>query len=226
MERLACCSRSSREMEANLDPSSPVLSGGWRFSQFYRRRSSFREEEAQSAPSSSAFGHGGWRLTKLRAAVVESQVFWVEIRTRGSQRLRSQEEEDLRRRLRLFEEEVSGGSRRACLGFPVVHRRKRSRSTIELSDGKTRRRRSPMARRLCRLGVPAKSCDGGKRRWLCEDGATKLRRATRGGRMNQILTRVLLCLLPARPEQARRSVCGLWAMHFLTFKLHYKTLIT
>ncbi|KAH0872958.1 hypothetical protein HID58_070320, partial [Brassica napus] len=176
---------------------------GWRFSQFYRRRSSFREEEAQSAPSSSAFGHGGWRLTKLRAAVVESQ-----IRTRGSQRLRSQEEEDLRRRLRLFEEEVSGGSRRACLGFPVVHRRKRSRSTIELSDGKTRRRRSPMARRLCRLGVPAKSCDGGKRRWLCEDGATKLRRATRGGRMNQILTRVLLCLLPARPEQARRSVSG------------------
>ncbi|CAF2056507.1 unnamed protein product, partial [Brassica napus] len=97
---------------------------GWRFSQFYRRRSSFREEEAQSAPSSSAFGHGGWRLTKLRAAVVESQ------------RLRSQEEEDLRRRLRLFEEEVSGGSRRACLGFPVVHRRKRSRSTIELSDGR------------------------------------------------------------------------------------------
>ncbi|CAN6843838.1 unnamed protein product, partial [Brassica oleracea] len=126
---------------------------GWRLSQFYQRRSSFREEEAQSAPSSPAFGHGGWRLTKLRAAVVESQ------------RLRSQEEEDLRRRLRLFEEEVSGGSRRACLGFPVVHRRKRSRSTIELSDGKTRRRRSPMARRLCRLGVPAKSCDGGKRRW-------------------------------------------------------------
>ncbi|WZZ57926.1 hypothetical protein YC2023_058033 [Brassica napus] len=122
---------------------------GWRLSQFYRRRSSFREEEAQSAPSSPAFGHGRWRLTKLRAAVVESQ------------RLRSQEEEDLRRRLRLFEEEVSGGSRRACLRFPVVHRRKRSRSTIELSDGKTRRRRSPMARRLCRLGVPAKSCDGG-----------------------------------------------------------------
>ncbi|WZZ72552.1 LOW QUALITY PROTEIN: hypothetical protein YC2023_083922 [Brassica napus] len=149
-------------MEANLDPSSPVLSRGWRLSQFYRRRSSFREEEAQSAPSSPAFGHGGWRLTKLRAAVVESQVFWVEIWTRGSQRLRSQEEEDLRRRLRLFEEEVSGG--RVCLGFPVVHRRKRSRSTIELSDGKTRRRRSPMARRLCRLGVPAKSCDGGKRR--------------------------------------------------------------
>ncbi|CAN7033068.1 unnamed protein product, partial [Brassica oleracea var. botrytis] len=165
---------------------------GWRLSQFYQRRSSFREEEAQSAPSSPAFGHGGWRLTKLRAAVVESQ------------RLRSQEEEDLRRRLRLFEEEVSGGSRRACLGFPVVHRRKRSRSTIELSDEKTRRRRSPMARRLCRLGIPVE-IDGGKRRWLCEDGTTKLRRATRGGRMNQILTRVLLCLLPARPE-------GPWAM--------------
>ncbi|KAF3587258.1 hypothetical protein F2Q69_00026982 [Brassica cretica] len=122
---------------------------GWRLSQFYRRRSSFREEEAQSAPSSPVFGHG-----RLR---------WVvgQIWTRGSQRLRSQEEEDLRRRLRLFEEEVSGGSRRACLRFPVVHRRKRSRSTIELSDGKTRRRRSPMARRLCRLVVPAKSCDGG-----------------------------------------------------------------
>ena len=88
-----------------------------------------------------------------------------QIWTRGSQRLRSQEKEDLRRQLRLFEEEVSGGSRRACLGFPVVHRRKRSRSTIELSDEKTRRRRSPMARRLCRLGIPAKSCDGGKRRW-------------------------------------------------------------
>ncbi|CAN6855922.1 unnamed protein product, partial [Brassica oleracea] len=176
---------------------------GWRLSQFYRRRSSFREEEAQSAPSSPVFGHGGWRLTKLRAAVVESQ------------RLRSQEEDDLQRRLRLFEEEVCGGSRRACLGFPVVHRRKRSRSTIELSDGKTRRRKSPMAWRLCRLGVPAKTCDGGKRRWLCEDGATKLRRATRGGRMNQILTRVLLCLLPARPEQARRSVCGPWAMFLI-----------
>ncbi|KAL0656781.1 hypothetical protein Bca4012_077365 [Brassica carinata] len=114
-------------MEANLDPSSPVLSRG-------------RVEAFLVLPT----------LTKLRAAVVESQ--W----------LRSQEEEDLRRRLRLFEEEVSGG--RVCLGFPVVHRRKRSRSTIELSDGKTRRRRSPMARRLCRLGVPAKSCDGGKRR--------------------------------------------------------------
>ncbi|CAN6873854.1 unnamed protein product [Brassica oleracea] len=50
---------------------------------------------------------------------------------------------------------------------------------------------------------------------LCEDGATKLRRTTRGARMNQILTRVLLCLLPASPEQARRSVCGLWAMFLI-----------
>ncbi|WZY94527.1 hypothetical protein YC2023_066856 [Brassica napus] len=44
-------SRFTREMEATLDPSSP----------FHRRRSSFREEEAQS----------------LCAAVVEPQVFWV-----------------------------------------------------------------------------------------------------------------------------------------------------
>ncbi|WZZ76678.1 hypothetical protein YC2023_088048 [Brassica napus] len=44
-------SRFTREMEATLDPSSP----------FHRRRSSFREEEAQS----------------LRAAVVEPHVFWV-----------------------------------------------------------------------------------------------------------------------------------------------------
>ena len=133
-----------------------------------------------------------------------------QIGTRGSQRLRSQEEEDLRRRLRLFEEEVSGG--RVCLGFPVVHRRKRSRSTIELSCGVTRRRRNPMARRLFRFGAPANSCDGGKRRWLCVDWATKLRRATRGGRIIQIIARVLLCFLSARPEQPRRSVCGPWAM--------------
>ncbi|CAN7105074.1 unnamed protein product [Brassica rapa subsp. narinosa] len=72
-----------------------------------------------------------------------------------------------------------------------------------------------MARRLCSLGVPAKSCDGGKRRWLCEDGATKSRRATRGGLMSQILTRVLLCLLHARPEQARRSGFGPWAMFLI-----------
>ncbi|CAN7039436.1 unnamed protein product, partial [Brassica oleracea var. botrytis] len=50
---------------------------------------------------------------------------------------------------------------------------------------------------------------------LCEDEATKLRRATRGGRMNQILTRVLLCLLSARPEQARRNVCGPWTMFLI-----------
>ncbi|KAH0930592.1 hypothetical protein HID58_016319, partial [Brassica napus] len=77
--------------------------------------------------------------------------------------------------------------------------------TIELSDGKTRRRRRSMARRLCSLGVPAKSCDGGKRRWVCENGATKSRRTARGGLMSQILTCVLLCLLHARPEQARCS---------------------
>ncbi|CAN6820089.1 unnamed protein product [Brassica oleracea var. botrytis] len=69
-----------------------------------------------------------------------------------------------------------------------------------------------MARRLFRFGAPANSCDGGKRRWLCVDGATKLRRVTRGGRIIQIIARVLLCFLPARPEQPRRSVCGPWAM--------------
>ncbi|KAF3573413.1 hypothetical protein F2Q69_00061801 [Brassica cretica] len=55
---------------------------GWRLPQFYRRRSSFWEEEAQSAPSSP-----------------------VEV-SRGSQRLRSQEE-DLRRRFLLFERRLA-----------------------------------------------------------------------------------------------------------------------
>ncbi|CAF1792232.1 unnamed protein product [Brassica napus] len=68
-----------------------------------------------------------------------------------------------------------------------------------------------MARKLFRL-ESVNSCDGGKRRWLCVDGANKLRRATRGGRIIQIIARVLLCFLPARPEQPRRSVCGPWAM--------------
>ncbi|CAG7864857.1 unnamed protein product [Brassica rapa] len=67
MERLACSVGIIREMEATLDPSSP----------FHRRHSSFREEEVQSVPSSSAFSHGEWRLTKLRTAVVELHVFWV-----------------------------------------------------------------------------------------------------------------------------------------------------
>ncbi|KAH0933837.1 LOW QUALITY PROTEIN: hypothetical protein HID58_010954, partial [Brassica napus] len=169
MERRACCSRSTREMEANLDPSSPVLSRGWRLSQFYRRRSSSREEEAQSAPSLPVFGHGGWRLTKLHAAVVESQ--------------------------------VSGGSRRACLGFPVVYRRKRSRFK-RLNSPTGRQGVEEVRWRGGSVGAELrrKRCDGGKRRWLCEDGGSKLRRATRGGRMSQILTRVRLCLLPARPE--------------------------
>ncbi|WZZ72551.1 hypothetical protein YC2023_083921 [Brassica napus] len=38
--------------------------------------------------------------------------------------------------------------------------------------------------------------------------------------MNQILTRVLLCLLPASPEQARRSVCGPWAIFNCTTSRH------
>ncbi|CAN7116988.1 unnamed protein product, partial [Brassica rapa subsp. narinosa] len=166
---------------------------GWRLSQFYRRRSSSREEEAQSAPSLPVFGHGGWRLTKLHAAVVESQVFWVEVRV--------SKEEDLRRRLCLFEEEVSGGSRRACLGFPVVYRRKRSRFK-RLNSPTGRQGVEEVRWRGGSVGAELrrKRCDGGKRRWLCEDGGSKLRRATRGGRMSQILTRVRLCLLPARPE--------------------------
>ncbi|KAH0868679.1 LOW QUALITY PROTEIN: hypothetical protein HID58_075701, partial [Brassica napus] len=198
MERLACCSCSTREMEANLDPSSPVLSRGWRLSQFYRRRSSFREEEAQSAPSSPAFGHGGWRLTKLRAAVVESQ------------RLRSQEEEDLRRRLRLFEEEVSGGRGfRWFIGGRDLVQRLNS-PTGRQGVAEVRWRGGSVGSEFRRKVVTVESVGR-----LCEDGATKLRRATRGARMNQILTRVLLCLLPASPEQARRSVCGPWAMFLI-----------
>ncbi|KAH0937879.1 hypothetical protein HID58_005340 [Brassica napus] len=43
--------------------------------------------------------------------------------------------------------------------------------------------------RILSFGAPAKRGDGGKYRWLCEDGASKSRRATRGGLINQILTR-------------------------------------
>ncbi|KAH0940673.1 hypothetical protein HID58_000310 [Brassica napus] len=43
----------------------------------HRRRSSFREGEAHSDLSSPAFGHGEWRLIKLRAAVLKPEVLWV-----------------------------------------------------------------------------------------------------------------------------------------------------
>ncbi|KAH0933240.1 LOW QUALITY PROTEIN: hypothetical protein HID58_010357 [Brassica napus] len=45
--------------------------------EFHRRRSSFREGEAQSDLSSPAFGHGEWRLLKFRAAVLKPEVLWV-----------------------------------------------------------------------------------------------------------------------------------------------------
>ncbi|KAH0909336.1 hypothetical protein HID58_032657 [Brassica napus] len=127
MPRLSIIVGVTREMKVTLDPSSPVLmrGGGWRLPQFHRRRSSFREEEAQSVPSSPAFDLGGRDFVQ----------------------------------------------------------------TIELSGGKPRqRRRAMVSRRLSSLGAPAKRGDGGKCRWLCEDGTFKSRRATRGGRMSQILT--------------------------------------
>ena len=116
----------------------------------------------------------------------------------------------------MFEEEVSGGSRRACLGFPVVYRRKRSRFK-RLNSPTGRQGVEEVRWRGGSVGAELrrKRCDGGKRRWLCKDGGSKLRRAARGGRMSQILTRVRLCLLPARQSKPSVAGCGPWAMFLI-----------
>ncbi|KAG5383325.1 hypothetical protein IGI04_034795 [Brassica rapa subsp. trilocularis] len=54
------------------------FSGGGSLLRFTIAGSSFREGETHLSPPSPAFGHGEWRLAKLRAAVFGSlSLFWV-----------------------------------------------------------------------------------------------------------------------------------------------------
>ncbi|KAF2556836.1 hypothetical protein F2Q68_00015022 [Brassica cretica] len=115
----------------------------WRWSglhvQIHRRRFSFREGEAHSALSSPAFGHGEWRLAKLRAAVLEPEV-WV----RGPSRMRSRLMMKLSGNGEDVQEEDSTGSRLACLGQSGVKTERRRMTMVSLeaiqslSSGETR----------------------------------------------------------------------------------------
>ncbi|KAL0705830.1 hypothetical protein Bca4012_072255 [Brassica carinata] len=96
-------------------------------------------KEAHSALSSPAFGHGEWRLAKLRAAVLEPEV-WV----RGPSRMRSRLMMKLSGNGEDVQEEDSTGSRLACLGQSGVKTERRRMTMVSLeaiqslSSGETR----------------------------------------------------------------------------------------